>query len=247
TGGADPSGDATAAQVDLTGIKGNVSVTAVSFLVSFRGAPLTGALIPARLPPTQQVPGGGGGGGGPSVSPPAPGSDFLFLMFDADNDTATGFQSGGHGYDYAIRVDGKGGRPLPNGASLLRWETAPSPAWTALTAPPAVAFGSSAVELGVALPPVVITARNVVVTAYATAWDGSHDDLDQPFTFGNEFGTRGSLPPNTVTLPIGEPTLWPPSAQIPEFQEVIVPVVGAAFVFFASRRGQRRSSKQQAN
>ncbi|HEX9710395.1 MAG TPA: hypothetical protein VGB42_10585, partial [Candidatus Thermoplasmatota archaeon] len=78
-GASDPTGDTPAATVDLTGAKGNATASAVTFLVSFRGAPLSGALVPAKLPPTQQIPGTGGGGGGPAVNPPAPGSDFLFV------------------------------------------------------------------------------------------------------------------------------------------------------------------------
>ena len=246
-GASDPTGDTPAATVDLTGAKGNATASAVTFLVSFRGAPLSGALVPAKLPPTQQIPGTGGGGGGPAVNPPAPGSDFLFVMFDADDDPATGFASAGHGFDYAIRIDGKDGRALPDGQKLLRWEVTPTPAWTALPQAPAVAFGSDSVELGAPLPPVVLTARNVTAAAYATAWDGARDDLDGLLVFGNSLGTRGGAGPlRTVDIALGEETLWPPSAQIPEFQEVLVPVAGAAAVVFALRRRGPRPAKGRA-
>ncbi len=242
-GAADPAGDAAARAVDITGAKGNASATSVAFLVTFDDAPLTGAIIPAKLPPTQQLP-SGGGSGLPGVTAPNPGSDLLFVMFDADDNASTGFRTGGHGFDYAVRVDGKAGQPLPDGRTLLRWDLLPSPGWTALLQLPSVAFGSQSVELAVAIPPVVLAARNVTATAYATSWDGSRDDLDALLIFGNEFGTRGGFEPaRTVDLPLGEQTLWPPSAQIPEFREVVVPVAGAAAIIFVSRRrAARRAS-----
>jgi hypothetical protein len=242
-GAADRAGDVGARAVDITGAKGNASATSVAFLITFDDAPLTGAIIPAKLPPTQQLP-SGGGSGLPGVTAPNPGSDLLFVMFDADDDASTGLPAGGHGFDYAVRVDGKAGQPLPDGRTLLRWDLLPSPGWTAMLQLPSVAFGSQSVELSVAIPPVVLAARNVTATAYATSWDGSRDDLDALLIFGNELGTRGGFePPPTVDLPLGEQTLWPPSAEIPEFQEVLVPVAGAgAIIFLSRRRAARRAS-----
>jgi hypothetical protein len=239
TGVTDPAGDVGAGSVDLTGAKGNASGTTVSFLVTFSTTPLAGAIIPAKLPPTQQLP-GGGGGGPPGANPPNPGSDFLFVMFDADNDSATGYAAGGRGYDFALRVDGKDGQPLP-GAQAMRWTPGPNPSWSVMPNAPAIGFGSTSVELSVTLQATELTARNVAATAYSTSWEGVRDDLDTGLVFGYDQGTRGGpLKPGGSGVSVGEPTLWPPGEAIPEFQDVAVPVAGAALLFLVGRRRARK-------
>ena len=103
------------------------------------GAPLEGALIPFKLAQAVELPSTGGGAGSPgqpSLPNPTSGADVLWVLIDGDNSTATGFLSGGHGYDYAIRIEGKGGRVLPDGGAIYEWNTSGTAGWARIPAEP---------------------------------------------------------------------------------------------------------------
>jgi hypothetical protein len=234
--------DANDAHIDILSMAGNVSGVQTSFLISFGASPLEGAVVPIRLSSTLSVPGGGGGGGGgPSApSPPNPGADFVWLQADTDNDTATGFSSGGHGYDFAVRIDGKGGQVLPvDGAKFYRWEAGPPASWLLVPqSRPLVGVGARALEISAPIPVQNLTARNITVTAYATDWQGVRDDLDQVLVVGNDQGTRALVPPPPVADPASEPNIKP--LDVPEFQDIAVPAVGVLLIAGLSRRRARK-------
>jgi len=238
----DPPADVSDGHIDITSLKGNATATQASFLVSFVSTPLAGAVLPFKLPSSSVVPSTPGGGGGtPAVPQPNTGADVLWLMVDGDNDTLTGLFTGGHGYDFAVRVDGKNGRPLPDGARLFRWDTLPTPAWTLLPQVPPVGFGASALEVGAPLPPLNLTARNVTVTAYATNWQGARDDLSTPYVLSNDLGTRAqSLPTGPSGAEGGDEPVLPPVQPIPEFGEVALPVTLALMGTLVIRRRRAR-------
>jgi hypothetical protein len=238
----DRASDAVDPHIDILSAAGNVSGVQTSFLVSFGASPLEGAVVPIRLSSTLSVPGGGGGGGGnPAPTPSNPGADFLWLQADTDNDTATGFASGGHGYDFAVRVDGKGGQVLPgDGAKFYRWDASPPGSWLLVpSATPLVGVGARALEISAPIPVQNLTARNITVTAYATDWQGVRDDLDQVLLVGNAQGSRVFIaPPSDGEGTLGEPHQGP--LPIPEFQDIAVPAVGVLFIAGLSRRRARK-------
>ncbi len=241
----DPADNANA-HIDLRSLQGNVTPTEATFLVTVGSTPLDGSLVPIKFASAIELPSTGGGGGGsngpPAVPPPTSGADVLWIMIDGDNDTATGSLFGGHGYDYAIRIEGKGGEVLPGGGSIFSWNTTGSPGWAALAGvAPQVGVGASSVEVGAALPPLILTARNVTVTAYATDWQGARDDLAAPLVVNNGQGTRGQLEPITPdNAPAAEnpPVITP----IPEFQDLAAPAAAVLIIIGMSRRSRRIGS-----
>jgi hypothetical protein len=239
-GGTDPVSDVSYAHVDITGLKGNATSAGLSFLVSFADTPLNGATIPIGLPSTIILPSAGGGGGGQPIEPPNnTGADYLIVIADTDDNPQTGQLLGAHGYDYMLRVDGKDGAPITGGAKVMRWDTAPAPGWTTLPQVPQVGFGAAAVELFAGTPAVVVTARNITVLAYATSWKGVRDDIAAPLTLPNgDAGRGGTIIMAPAPGSIGEPTVWPPMNQIPEFSDAVIPVAGVlTLVWMRRRRG----------
>jgi len=244
----DTAGDVQNANIDVTDFKMTNDTGNFYFYLKVGGAMMGGVGIPETKVKATGGGGGGGGGGSPVALPVLAGDDAFFVFIDTDNKSGTGYIGGGVplGADCMINISGQYGHisyrkfhTFTGGSDRSAWS------WS-VGIDVAAASASTELESCISMASLGNPTGNMSLFYYSTDWKARKDTGNKLTYDLRAGGGRALLWDDPLMAGVRDlaGTLDPEPLHAPEFQDILLPMIGMTATFFIiRRRGSRRRRK----